>query len=114
VGEVGDWGFDAAFMIVQSSPQCFLKYFGTDLPLGYNNPVAVKLIEDAMATADTNEKDRIYSALSRIFQEEQPITYLLPTTRTFFVHIRVQGLSTPFRADPLKIMENVWLEKEMP
>ena len=104
--------FEAAFMVVQSSPGWYLKYFGDDSPLGYNNPEVVKLIEEAVATADPNEEDRIYHALMGIFRAEQPITYLLPWTYTFLVHRRIQGLSTPFRADPLHFMEELWLEDE--
>ena len=101
--------FDAAFMVVQSTPQWYQKYFGADSLLGYNNPEVIKLIDQAVATADPNEEDRIFRELMRIFQVEQPITYL-PLSWTYFVHRRIQGLSTPFRADPLKIMEDLWLE----
>ena len=104
--------FEAAFMVVQSSPGWYLKYFGDDSPLGYNNPEVVKLIEEAVATADPNEVDRIYGELTGIFRVEQPITYLHPLVTTFVVHRRIQGLSTPFRADPLAIMEDLWLEDE--
>jgi peptide/nickel transport system substrate-binding protein len=104
--------FDAAFMIVQSAPQWYQKYFGADSPLGYNNPEVIKLIDQAVATADPNEEDRIYRELMRIFQEEQPITYTIPLTLTYFVHRRIHGLSTPFRADPLEIMGDLWIEEE--
>ena len=108
---LGTGEFDAAFMVVQSSPQWYQKYFGVDSPIGYNNLEVIKLIDQAVATADPNEEDRIYRELTRIFQVEQPITYL-PLSWTYFVHRRIQGLSTPFRADPLKIMEDLWLEDE--
>ena len=104
--------FDAAFMVVQSGPHWYQRYFGADSPLGYSNPKVIKLIDQAIATADPNEEDRIYHALMGIFRAEQPITYLLPWTYTFLVHRRIQGLSTPFRADPLAIMEDLWLEDE--
>lgn len=104
--------FDAAFMVVQSAPQWYQKYFGADSPLGYNNPEVIRLIDQAVATADPNEEDRIYRELMRIFRVEQPITYVLPLTLTYVVHRRVQGLSTPFRADPLKIMGDLWLKDE--
>ena len=65
-----------------------------------------------IATADPNENDRIYRELMGIFRVEQPITYLLPAISTSVVHRRIQGLSTPFRADPLRFLEDLWLEDE--
>jgi peptide/nickel transport system substrate-binding protein len=104
--------FDAAFRLVQSGPLWYQRYFGEDSPLGYNNPRVIKLINQSIATADPNESDRIYRELMGIFRVEQPITYLHPYTSTFVVHRRIQGLSTPFRADPSKFMEALWLEEE--
>ena len=104
--------FDAAFMVVQSGPHWYQRYFGADSPLGYSNPKVIKLIDQAIATADPNETDRIYRELMGIFRVEQPITYLHPFTTTYIVHRRIQGLSTPFRADPLQYMADLWLEEE--
>jgi len=104
--------FDAAFRLVQSAPPWYQRFFGEDSPLGYNNPQVIKLIGQAIATADPNESDRIYRELMGIFRLEQPLTYLHPWTTTFVVHRRIQGLNTPFRADPLRFMEDLWLEDE--
>ncbi len=96
----------------RAPPPWYQRFFGEDSPLGYNNPQVIKLIDQAIATADPNESDRIYRELMGIFRVEQPITYLHPYTSTFVVHRRIQGLSTPFRADPSKFMEDLWLEDE--
>jgi len=104
--------FDAAFMVVQSGPHWYQRFFGADSPLGYSNPKVIKLIDQAIATADPNESDRIYRELMGIFRVEQPITYLHPWTTAFVVHRRIQGLSTPFRADPVMIMGDLWLEED--
>ena len=104
--------FDAAFMVVQSGLHWYQRYFGADSPLGYRNPKVIKLINQAIATADPNEIDQIYRELMGIFRVEQPITYLHPFITAYIVHRRIQGLSTPFRADPLQIMEDLWLEGE--
>jgi len=106
--------FDAAFMVVQSGPHWYQRYFGADSPLGYSNLKVIKLIDQVIATANPNESDRIYRELMGIFQVEQPITYLLPLITTSVVHRRIQGLSTPFQADPVKIMGDLWLENESP
>lgn len=104
--------FDAAFMVVQSRPGWYQRYFGEHSPLGYRNPRVIKLIDLASATADPNEMDRFYRELMGIFRVEQPITYLHPLTTTYVVHRRIQGLSTPYRADPYPIMADLWLEDE--
>ncbi len=104
--------FEAAFRVVRPWPWWYLWYFGADSPLGYSNPKVIKLIDQAIATADPNENDRIYRELMGIFRVEQPITYLHPWTNAFVVHRRIQGLSTPFRADPVVIMGDLWLEED--
>jgi len=113
VGERFEAGeFDAAFRVVRPWPWWYQRFFGADSPLGYSNPKVIKLIDQAIATADPNENDRIYRELMGIFRVEQPITYLLPAISTSVVHRRIQGLSTPFRADPLRFLEDLWLEDE--
>ena len=103
--------FVAAFMAHQPGPhEAQKRYFGRDNPTGYRNPEAIRLIDRAVATADPDELDRIYSALTEIFRADLPVTRLLPGTRTCFAHRRVRGLSTPFRAEPDTYMEELWLE----
>ena len=104
--------FDAAFMVVQNGPRWYQQYVGEDSPAGYNNPQVKTLLDQAIATADPDEQDRIHRELMSIFRVEQPITYLGPATRTFVAHRRIKGLSSPFRADATQIMEDLWLEDE--
>jgi peptide/nickel transport system substrate-binding protein len=86
------------------------KYLGRDNPIGYRNPEVVRLTDQAMATADPDELDRIYQALTEIFRADLPLTRLLPWTFPYFAHRRVRGLSTPFHAQPDTYMEDLWLE----
>lgn len=63
-----------------------------------------------MATADPDEEDRLYLELAEIFRAELPLTRLVWKPDVNFAHRRIQGLSTPFRADANTNMEELWLE----
>jgi hypothetical protein len=65
-----------------------------------------------VATANPEEVDRIYRALTEIFRADLPVTRLAPITVTTFAHRRVQGPSTTFLASPDTYMEDLWLEEE--
>lgn len=41
----------------------------------------------------------------------RPVTLLHPVVRTFMAHRRIRGLSEPFRADPVRFMEDLWIEE---
>jgi peptide/nickel transport system substrate-binding protein len=86
--------------------------FGRNNPLGYANVEAFELIDRLRQTADPNEEDRIYRGISGIFKTDPPMVRLIPFLRTWFVHRRIRGLSTPFRASPDTYMEDMWVEDE--
>ncbi|MFN2397088.1 MAG: ABC transporter substrate-binding protein [Gemmatimonadaceae bacterium] len=85
--------------------------FGSGNPLGYTNPQAFALIEGLEQTADPDEVDRFYREISEIFRDDPPMVRLIPASRTWFVHRRVHGLSTPFHAEPDTYMEDLWVER---
>ncbi|MGI9077095.1 MAG: hypothetical protein ACR2G6_07145, partial [Gemmatimonadaceae bacterium] len=62
-------------------------------------------------TADPDEEDRIYRQISEIFRTDPPMVRLIPGSRSWFVHQRIHGLSTPFKASPDTYMEDLWVEK---
>ena len=84
--------------------------FGSGNHLGYHNPEAFTVIDSLQATADPDEIDRLYRRLTEIYRADMPFTRLIPWSRDWFVHRRIQGLSTPFRADPDTYMEELWIE----
>ena len=43
---------------------------------------------------------------------EQPITTLYPWTAAFVAHRRLRGLRSPYRADAVVIMDELWIEEE--
>ncbi len=104
--------FEALFMVVQSNVSAQLRDFGRGNPTGYYNPEAFEVIDRLVATADPEAQDRLYSRLTEIFRADMPVTRLIPWSRDWFVHRRVRGLSTPFRADPDTYMEELWVEDE--
>ena len=104
--------FEAAFAPFRHEPRWLKNRFGEDSPIGYTNAEVITLIGRAMLTAEPDEMDSIYRELMEIFRRDVPVTFLHPVVRTFFAHRRLRGLSTPFRADPLRFMEHLWLEDE--
>lgn len=86
--------------------------FGRGNPLGYANPQAFELIENLEQTADPDEVDRFYREISVIFRDDPPMVRLIPLSQDWFVHRRILGLRTPFRASPDTYMEDLWLEEE--
>ena len=50
--------------------------------------------------------------LANIVRADAPVTFLCPKVDLELVHRRVRGLSSPWRAEPLQFMEELWLEDE--
>jgi ABC-type transport system substrate-binding protein len=103
--------FEALFMIVQSNPAAQQRDFGRENRTGYQGPEAFEVIDGLQAAADPEEIDRLYRRLTEIFRADMPVTRLIPWSRDWFVHRRIQGLSTPFRADPDTYMEELWIQE---
>ena len=87
-------------------------YFGAESILGYANPTVVDLLAEAAATLNPEEVDQIYRQLMPVFHEDIPITSLYPDVRTTVAHRRVRGLSSPYRAEPVWHVDDMWLEEE--
>ena len=107
--------FDAAFRRVSRHWYNILSsnWFGEGSPLGYHNPEIVRLLrENADTGGDPEVEDRIYRELWEIFRADLPITFVHTQIRHHVVHRRIRGLSSPWRADPLLFMEDLWLEDE--
>ncbi|MEK6255499.1 MAG: hypothetical protein N2B05_12445 [Gemmatimonadales bacterium] len=56
--------------------------------------------------------DSINRNLAPLIRSDLPITILYPEVTTYVVHRRVQGLESPFRADPIQFLERLWIEEE--
>ena len=72
----------------------------------------VRLTDRVVATADPDELDRIYRALTEIVRADLPVTCLVPQAFTTFAHRRVRGPSTSLLAIPDRYMEELSLANE--
>ena len=104
--------FEAAFINFGSSSSSLQRIFCEHSPIGYENPAVLALIQRAKDTADPDEEDRIYRELTDMFRADAPVTFLCPKVHLEFAHRRVKGLSSPWRANPVWYMEDLWLEDE--
>ena len=86
--------------------------FSAPWSLLYQNTELVKLIDRAKVTTDPAAQDRIHREIMEIFRSDAMMTFLVPRMGVTFVHRRIQGLSTPWRASPLWYMEHLWVEDE--
>lgn len=108
--KLGDGDFEALFMIVQSPVWGQTRDFGRENNIGYYNPETFAVIDSLQTAADPEEIDRLYRRLTTIYRTDMPFTRLIPWSSDWFVHRRVRGMSTPFRAEPDTHMEELWVE----
>lgn len=107
-----DGDFEAIFIRIHNSPREGYLAFGDSSYLGYQNPRVARLFERARTTYMHEQRDSIYAQLMPLLQADLPITYLGPQVKLFAAHRRVQGLSSPWRADPLGNLPDLWLEEQ--
>jgi peptide/nickel transport system substrate-binding protein len=106
--------FEAAFATYDNNPGSLQRIrLGAGAPLGYENAEVVQLVTQAAATAVPDEVDRIYRRMTEILQADLPMTFLFPRVWVVFAHRRLRGLSSPWRADPVWFMEELWLAGEL-
>ncbi len=104
--------FEAWMYIDQAPPDGQRRNHGRGNAAGYDNLEAMEVIDRLVATADPEEVDALYRRLTEIYRDDPPFTRLVPYTVDWFVHRRIQGLSTPFQAEPDTYMEKLWIDDE--
>ena len=104
--------FEAALSTFPVPGFLWRLHFGERYPLGYENAELVTLVDQMDGSLDPETEDRIYRELAEIFRADMPVTFLFPYVRTTLAHRRLRGLSSPWRADPVVFMEELWLEDE--
>lgn len=102
--------FDA-LVIGTSGPYTQRDLFGEGSLLGYESPEADALLRRTEEMFDPEARDRIYLRLAEIFRADLPATVLYPRVWSTVVHQRVQGLSSPWMADPAWHADKLWLEE---
>ena len=93
------------------SPIGLLWLFGPESALGYVNPKVITLFNKGRETLDPDEVDRIHREAMPIFQADLPVTFLYPSIETMVASRRVRGLSSPYHADIVRYMEDLWIEE---
>ena len=109
-GMVRDGQFDAVMTDVPAAPWVLKAWFGADSRLGYRNAEVATLLERLPSVSDAAVEDEIYLQLTRIFRTEVPATFLFPRVTTVFASRRVRGLSSPWRLDPIRFIDELWLD----
>lgn len=102
--------FAALILEVNTKPDGMEEWFGEGSPFGYANPRVMALVRDAQSTVDPDEIDRIYRDLMPIFQADVPVTFLFPRAEVTVALRDLQGLSSPYGADMVYHMEDLWLD----
>lgn len=113
--EVRAGDFEAAvspFIMDLSTTMGQIGFFGADSYVGYANGRAHDLLAAAADTRVPATLDSIYTELSSIFQADVPVTFLHPIPSTHVARAELEGLSSPYRADPVWYMEYLRWEAE--
>lgn len=104
--------FAAAVFPFVNSIESQLRWLGEASPLGYDNAVVSALLHEAERTGDPDARDRIYRDLAPLLSADMPVTFLFPVVQNVVAHRRVRGLDSPFKANILLRLEQLWLEDE--
>lgn len=87
------------------------RFFGSGGSAGYRNARVDTLLGRIQDAFNPEARDSLYGELYAIFRREQPATVLFPGVAQFVVPHWLEGLSNPWRADPLVNMEHLWIEE---
>ena len=86
------------------------SFGGANSPLGNRNTQVIRLLERLPLAIDPAENDDIHRQLTAIFRVDIPATFLFPRVATVFASPRVRGLSSPWRADPIRFIDELSLD----
>ncbi len=78
---------------------------------GYANAKVARLLRSVKETAEPAAVDSIYRELAPHLLEDLPVTFLVPQVDAIVAHRRVRGLESPFRAEPMRYLERLWIEE---
>ena len=103
--------FEAAFYSADMNFEGLKRAFGAGGSSGYRNLAAAALIDRLGLTVDPDAEEQLYRELLDFFRADPPATFLLPRVFTLVVRRRLQGLSSPWRANPMMLMGDLWLDE---
>ena len=110
-GRVRSGNFEAAFHPLWNHVDGYLNWFGPESPLGYHNAEVMRLLHSIKETMDPDQLDGIYRQLTLIIQRDMPVTFLFSEARSYAVPAWLRGLESPYRADPMRFSERLWIER---
>lgn len=105
--------FDAVlgkFFHSENELQIAKDFFGEQSVLGYKNKRLANLIDGIEATGDIHKIDSLYKETSLVFQQDFPVTFILPAIETHIVPQNLKGLKNGYKADPVWFLESLWIE----
>lgn len=79
---------------------------------GYRNERYKSLVREAQVTPNPAIRDSLVRESWPIMLDEVPAIFLHPMATQFYVRRRIRGLSTPWRADPARYMDELWIEED--
>ena len=109
---VSSGDFDAAFQPLWNNVDGYMTLFGSESPLGYDNPGVTRLLRSIKQTMDPDQLDGIFRQLTSIIQRDIPVTFLYAEARSYAVPAWLRGLESPYRADPMQFSERLWIERQ--
>lgn len=80
--------------------------------LGYKNGEVLERLKRAEDDRMPGSDARLFRDLMPIFQRDVPLTFLFPSVWTTVAHKRIRGLSTPFRSNPVRCLEHLWIDEK--
>ncbi len=102
--------FEAAIGFVTPWGLGFLQ--GRDSPSGYGNETYKSLARQARATPSPALRDSLIRETWPHLIRDVPAVFLHPMATQFYVHRRIRGLSSPWRADAARYMDELWIEED--
>jgi peptide/nickel transport system substrate-binding protein len=93
----------------------YSKYFGENSPIGYRRQEVHEFINalgSKQVLLDDVLVDKLYLNISPVIKEDLPLTFLFPRVSYYVVKSNIMGLKSPFRGNPIQIMEDLWIEEE--
>lgn len=104
--------FDA--ILAHAYPSNDQAYFGRGGVTHVDDPRLAALVDASDHAIDLDRRDSLFRAMYRIFQTEQPATYLLPGVSEYVAPRWLKGLSSPWRADPIVNLGHLWIQRGRP
>jgi peptide/nickel transport system substrate-binding protein len=79
--------------------------------IGYHDARVADLLSAAMEAFGSIERERIYEELAPIFLGDVPITFLYLGSEAYVTHRRIRGFESPYLANPMRFLEDFWIER---